>query len=91
MNWGDGKYGKGFHGACVYLEPISDGYCVQAQVLIGRNNGMSLDCGELGRVKEDAEAVSKWGKITWRPDGLYIGTGGVDDFFLPRQKLEAHR
>ena len=90
VNWGDGKYGKAFYGAYVTLEPLAAGYSVKAFVSIGRGNGMFHDCGELGRVATDTEAVAKWGKIEWLEDGLHIGTG-TNAYFLPRAKLESHR
>jgi len=90
MSWGGGKYGPAFYGARVYLEPKSPGYSVRAMVHIGRGNDMFHDCGELGTVTNGAEAVAKWGQITWAEDGLHIGTG-TNAYFLPRAKLERHR
>jgi hypothetical protein len=90
MKWGDGKYGPSFYGAHVYLEPASNGYSVRARVYIGRGNDYFHDCGELGVVQTDSEAVAKWGKIDWREDGLHIGSG-ADEYFLARAKLENHR
>ncbi len=90
MSWGDGKYGPAFYGAHVYLVPIASGYSVRARVSIGRGNGYFHDCGELGTVQTDSEAVAQWGAIDWREDGLHIGSG-VNQFFLPRAKLESHR
>ncbi len=91
MQWGDSKYGNAFYGAHVFLEPINTGYSVHARVYIGRGNGMFHDCGKLGTVKTDAEAVEKWGKIQWRTEGLYIGNGTNQGFLLPRAQLESHR
>ena len=90
MSWGDGKYGSAFYGAHVYLEPTSNGYSVQARVYIGRGNDYFHDCGELGTAQSDSEAVTKWGKIDWREDGLHIGNS-TNEFFLPRAKLESYR
>ncbi len=90
VSWGDGKYGKAFYGAFVYLEPREGGQSVKAQVQIGRGNPMFHECGELGHVATAEEAVAKWGKIDWQDDGLHIGTG-TNAFFLPRAKLESHR
>ncbi len=88
MSWGDGKYGP--YGAHVYLEPIASGYSVQARVYIGRGTNYCHDCGELGTVKTDSEAVAKWGTIDWREDGLHIGKD-ANQYFLPRAKMESHR
>jgi len=90
MSWGDGKYGPAFYGAHVFLEPRETGYSVQARVYIGRGYGAYHDCGELGRVQTDAEAVARWGRIEWRDDGLHIGTS-PGAYFLPRAELENHR
>jgi hypothetical protein len=86
MQWGPGKYGEAFYGAHVFLEPAAGGYSVRARVYIGRGNDYFHDCGELGRAASDLEAVRKWGRIEFRPDGVHIG-----DYFLPRARLEAHR
>lgn len=90
MSWGDGKYGPAFYGAHVYMKPKRSGYSVRALVHIGRGNGGFHDCGELGTVQTDAEAVARWGKIEWRDDGLHIGTG-TNHYFLARAEMESHR
>ena len=90
MSWGDGKYGAAFYGAHVYLEPQASGYSVQARVYLGRDNDSFHNCGELGKVATDSDAVARWGKIDWRADGLYIGTG-TNHYFLAREQLENHR
>jgi hypothetical protein len=48
------------------------------------------DCGELGTVQTDSEAVAGWGTIDWREDGLHIGSG-TNRYFLARAKMESHR
>lgn len=90
IKWGDGKYGPSFYGAHVYLEPASSGYSVRARVYIGRGNGYFHDCGELGKVQTDSEAVARWGMINWKEDGLHIGSG-QSEYFLSRAKIESHR
>jgi hypothetical protein len=90
MSWGDGKFGKAFYGAHVFLEPRAGGYSVGARVYIGRSNNYFDDCGELGRVSTDTEAVGRWGRIEWHDDGLHIGNG-TNQFFLPRAQFERHR
>jgi hypothetical protein len=90
MSWGDGTYGPAFYGAYVYLEPITTGYSVQARVYIGRGNDYFHDCGQLGTVQTAPEAVAQWGEISWREDGLHIGTG-TNAYFLARSILEEHR
>ena len=90
MSWGDGKYGLSFYGAHVYLEPQSSGYSVRARVHIGRGNDYYHDCGTLGTVQTDAEAVARWGAIQWREDGLHIGSG-TNHYFLARAEMESHR
>jgi hypothetical protein len=90
LRWGDGKYGPSFYGAHVYLEPVNNGYTVRARVYIGRGNNYFHDCGVLGTVQTDSEAVAKWGAIDWRVDGLHIGNG-TNHFFLAKAKMESHR
>lgn len=90
VSWGDGKYGPAFYGAHVYLEPQNGGYSVRARVYIGRGNVYFHDCGELGTVQTDAEAVAQWGTIEWREDGLHIGSG-ANHYFLARGEIESHR
>lgn len=90
MSWGDGKYGPAFYGAQVYLVPIDQGYSVRGKIHIGRGNRYYHDCGELGTVKTDKEAVAKWGKIDWQADGLHVGNG-ANHYFLPREQYENHR
>jgi hypothetical protein len=90
MRWGDGKYGPSFYGAHVYLKPLASGYSVRARVYIGRGNSYFHDCGELGTVQTDPEAVARWGTIDWREDGLHIGNG-TNHYFLERAKIESHR
>jgi len=95
MSWGDGRYGKAFYGAHVYLEPLEEelGYSVRARVFIGRGTFWSSyqhEMGEIGRAASDEEAVERWGTLIWRPDGLQIGNE-PNAPFLPRRKLENHR
>ena len=88
--WGDGKYGPGFYGAYVFLEPALTGYRVRARVAIGRGNGMFHDCGEIGQSPSHEDAVARFGTIEWSAAGLGIGPG-PPRYFLPRTELERHR
>lgn len=90
MSWSDGKYGSSFYGAHVYIEPVAGGYSVRARVYIGRGNEYFHDCGELGTVQTDSDAVARWGAIDWREDGLHIGSG-ADHYFLAKAEMESHR
>jgi hypothetical protein len=91
VSWGDGKYGPAFYGAWVYLEKSRGGFSVRLRVQIGPGHPMWHDAEELGWVATHEAAVKEWGTITWREEGLYVGTGGPGDFFLPRARLESHR
>jgi hypothetical protein len=93
MSWGDGRGQKNYYGAQVYLVPGGfDGrYSVRAIVRIGPGNGYVHDCGELGRAATEAEAVEKWGKITWKEEGLFIGDPDAGGYHLPRARMESHR
>jgi len=90
LSWGDGRYGPAFYGAYVFLVPTDDGFSVQAQLKIGRDNFMYRECGELGRVRTTEEAVARWGNIEWKTDGLHIGRGS-DEYFLSQKEVENHR
>src|SRR5687768_12582008 len=68
MSWGDGRYGRAFYGAHVYLVPLEQGYSVRARVYIGRGNDYFHDMGELGRAATDEEAVARWGEVQWTPE-----------------------
>jgi hypothetical protein len=95
MGWGDGSPGRPSYGAHVYLEPLDEGggYSVRARVYIGRGAAIVAyfhDMGEIGKAVTDAEAVARWGTITWRADGVQLGTG-PDAAFLAREQLERGR
>jgi hypothetical protein len=91
MRWGDGKYGSAFYGAEVYSVRVGSELSVRGRVWIGPGNAYFHDCGELGRVALHEDAVARWSTIRWQEDGLYIGTGSENDYFLERKKIEAHR
>lgn len=87
MKWGDGKYGKAFYGAQVYLAPAPKGNSVRARVLIGAESYYH-DCGELAVVGTKEEAVARFSDIEWSEGGVTFGKNG---YFLPRARLESHR
>jgi hypothetical protein len=91
MSWGDGKYGKDFYGAQVYLVPVGSEFSVRARVFIGPGNGYYHDFEEIGRVTTVSEAVDRFGKIRWEEKGLSIGDPVAGGLFFPRARLEAHR
>jgi len=91
MQWGDGRYGPAFYGAQVYLVPAGKGYDVEARVRIGRGNDSFHELGKIGHVPTAEEAVRRFGRIEWRPDGLHIGDGASFPVFLERARLESHR
>lgn len=91
MSWGDGKYGKAFCGAEVFLQSSGSTYSVRARIWIGRGNDYWHDLGELGTVSTPEQAVEKWGRIEWHPEDVTIGPGDPVPVIVPRSKLEAHR
>lgn len=91
MSWGDGRYGKAFYGAEIYIKPTGTEYAVRGRVWIGRGNATWHDLGKLGTVATPAEAVEKWGRIEWTPEALVVGPGDPEPFSLPRTELESHR
>ena len=90
VSWGDGKYGKAFYGVEVYLEKAETDCVVKARIHIGHGNDYFHDCGEIGRVKNNVEAVDRFGIITWRPEGVKIGNGS-NSYFIARRGFENHR
>jgi hypothetical protein len=87
MAWGGGRYGEAFYGAHVYVEEGDES--VRAVVYISRPDRIMYyahDCGEIGRAKDWAEAVARFGTVRWSAGGLRVG-----DYFLPRDTLENHR
>ena len=84
--WGDGKYGPAFYGTKVYEQAGKSGLDVFVTVAIGQGNGYTHDPVLLGHVASHAEAVARFGRIEFRPDGLHVG-----DWFMPRDRLESHR
>lgn len=91
MSWGDGKYGKAFYGAEIYLVPVGQKFSVRGRVWIGRGNSYFQDLGELELVNNPEDAVANWGQITWSPSNLTIGPGNPSPVTLPMAKLESHR
>ena len=91
MSWGDGRYGKAFYGAEVYLEPAANGYSVRGRVWIAHGGDYYHDLGQLGTVTTPAEAVARWGSIQWSDTGLTIGPGNPNPFVFTRAQLESHR
>jgi hypothetical protein len=90
VQWGDGKYGLAFYGAFVYMAREPAFISVRARVFIGHGNDYWHDCGEIGRVQTEEEAIEKWGRIVWREDGVHIGDENTG-FVLPRRIVEQHR
>jgi hypothetical protein len=91
MSWGDGKYGKKFYCAQVYVVTAGKEYTVRARVLIGPGNASYHDCGDIGRATGIQEAVDRWGQIRWSQEGLEIGDPAAGGYFLSRKRLESHR
>lgn len=91
FSWGDGKYGPDRYGAEVFTMPMGDSLSVHARIRLSPGNPMWHECGELGQTSTHQEAIRRWGKITWKKDGLHIGNGGPGDYFLPREVVETHR
>ena len=89
--WGDGRYGKAFYGMRVFVQPTGAGLSVRAEVRIGPGNSMRHDAGEIGVVSSRADAVARFGTITWREDGVHVGAPGRDEYVLERSRVESHR
>jgi hypothetical protein len=90
MSWGDGRYGKQFYGAQVYVVPQGSEYSVRARILIGPGNGYYHDGEEIGRAATIQESIDRFGKIHGEGQGLTIGDL-AEGFHLPRVHLESQR
>lgn len=91
VRWGDGKYGEAFYAMRVFEVKAAGGIDVRAILLIGPGNAMSQDCGPIGRVASHAEAVRRFSVISWRADGVHVGSDTHEEYFLDRATIEAHR
>jgi hypothetical protein len=94
VSWGDGRNIAAFYGAYVYYEPRADGQLdVKLRVSIDRPTPdfrYEHLARALGVAKNPADAVARWGLITWNDAGLSVGTGS-DVYHFPRSELERHR
>jgi hypothetical protein len=91
FRWGDGKYGEAFYGVRVFEVDTANGVDVRATVVIGPGDSMWHDCGLIGRAASHPEAVRRFSVISWRADGVHVGSDARDEYFLERAIVEAHR
>ncbi len=86
MKWIDGKYGKGFYGVQVWLEPENERYSVNGRVWIGRGNLYWHDLGKIGIANSPEEAVQTFGDILLDGSILKIGKYSIE-----QKLIEQHR
>jgi len=86
MQWVDGKYGKGFYGVQVWLEPEDEKYSVNGRVWIGRGNLYWQDLGKIGIANSPEEAVQTFGDILLDGPALKIGRYSIE-----KKLIEQHR
>ncbi len=91
FRWGDGKCGEAFYGMRVFEVDAANGVDLRATVVIGPGGSMWHDCGLIGRAASHQEAVRRFSVISWRPDGVHVGSDARDEYFLDRAIVEAHR
>lgn len=95
VSWGDGKYGEAMYGAYVYLgNATDDAVEVKATIHIGRDTffaSQEYDLGVIGSAKDEVEAVKRWGRVTWKDDGVEFGGEAGRSYWLPRAAFESHR
>ena len=91
FRWGDGKYGEAFYGMHVFEVRTASGVDVRATIEIGPGNPMWHDCGQIGRAESHEEAARRFSVISWRPDGVHVGSDMREEYFLDRATIEAHR
>lgn len=101
VSWGDGKYGKALYGAYVFYEEKNSELLVKLSVRIDRGSfwgQYAHDTRTLGTAKDPADAVARWGTITWSDQGLEVGPPpgttplpAAAKHLFPRAELERHR
>ena len=91
FRWGDGKYGEAFYGMRVFEIRAASGIEVRATIVIGPGNAMYHDCGKIGRAASHEEAVRRFSVISWRVDGVHVGSETRDEYSLARAIIEGHR
>jgi hypothetical protein len=93
-SWGDSKYGKAFYGARVYYTEDDKQLRVWLAVQIDRGS-LWTQYGHtprlLGVVSSPAEAVAKWGQLSWTERGLQVSGSDNSSYLFPTAELENHR
>ncbi len=96
--WGDSKYGKAFYGARVYY--VEEGPQVRVWLAVQIDRGSvwthySHDPRLLGVASSPADAVAKWGQLSWTDQGLRVtsqpGHSPAQSYLFPIAELETHR
>jgi hypothetical protein len=93
VSWGDSKYAPALYGAYVFIEPQQNNWTVKVTIYIDRPSlwqSQQLETIDLGKVKDQQEAVALWSKIDWSSEGVRFGSGD-HSVLVPRAALESHR
>jgi hypothetical protein len=91
FRWGNGKRGDAAYGMRVFEVETGGGIDVRATIVMGRGNPRWHDCGLIGRAVSHEEAVRNFSVISWRADGVHVGSDTRDEYFLERAIIEADR
>jgi hypothetical protein len=91
FDWGNGKRGEAAYGMRVFEVATGGGLDVRATIIMGRGNSRWHDCGRIGRAVSHEEAVRNFSVISWRPDGVHVGSDARGEYFLERAIIEADR
>jgi hypothetical protein len=75
----------------VFEAKTGGGVDVRATIIMGRGNSRWHDCGRIGRAASHEEAVRKFSVISWRADGVHVGSDTRDEYFLERAIIESDR
>jgi hypothetical protein len=89
FRWGNGKYGEATYGMRVF--EVEGGVDVRATITMGPGSPRWHDCGRIGRAASHEEAVRRFSVISWRVDGVHVGSDIRDEYFLERAIIEANR
>jgi hypothetical protein len=76
--------------AFVVLEATTNGYIVNVDIEMEHPGGTGYRRESVGKVSSLKDALSNWGFVEWRDDGLHVGKGS-NEFFVPHNELEGGR
>jgi hypothetical protein len=90
IRWSDVEYFGEGQAIRVYEIPVrNSGEAWDVRASVGSDDRWH-DCGVIGRTAGHVESVRRFSVISWRPDGVHFGTEWHEEYFLPRQFVQAN-